>query len=711
MTLKVTLGILLLLFHGFVLKGQALPDTTIVLKGIEVTDKAPPPLYPTTVMEAKILETRHIADIGELLRTVPNISGIRRGGYAVDPVVRGFRFSQVNIFLDDGVHIEGGCPNRMDPVLAHIEPEDIRRLEIVRGPYMLKYGNAIGSTIRVITCDNRPFDHKKLQATSFSGFDFNRKGFRQHHAVTGSTGNFYYRLSGGYKHFGDYTDGNGKVWNADFTKYSLSADLGIRLSQRQDLEIFYKGSFGRDVMFPALPMDEVADNTNIIQARYTLRNRSNKQEVMRISAYHSMVYHEMDNSLRPQYSVVVSPYQGLMQAVAKADTRSTGARLIMQHRNNGYLLEGGCDIDKKWKDGNRHVKMIMTMNGQEFVSVKNFNLWKEASMVNSGVFAGISTHSRPLVFSATLRADVNHSASSDTLMIVKDDQTYFDSKSQALFFWSLAMNAAWQANDHIKLSLSLGRSVRPPDLQERYIKFLATGFDRYDYLGNPNLKPEINYQADLVFEYTTPDFQFSTNIFRSDIQNFIFGTLLPPAVARPQSMGAPGVKQFNNLNRAVFYGFESVVKAEPMAGLHISLATGYTYAYFPKIEKIVLENEQATGTQLLNNDPLPEMPAFESLFMISYQLLEGRLQPSFELRVVATQAQVSEASYEEKTPGFVLPGLNLAWQTTKSIRLMAGVANIFNKAYYEHLNRRMIGTSGKLYEPGRTFFINLKMKL
>ncbi|MEZ5195165.1 MAG: hypothetical protein R2764_01805 [Bacteroidales bacterium] len=42
----------------------------------------------------------------------------------IDPVVRGFKYSQLNVQVDNGLKIEGGCPNRMDPATAHVEIED-----------------------------------------------------------------------------------------------------------------------------------------------------------------------------------------------------------------------------------------------------------------------------------------------------------------------------------------------------------------------------------------------------------------------------------------------------------------------------------------------------------------------------------------------------------------------------------------------------------
>lgn len=696
---------------GLILTAQSLSDTIITLEGVEVKERAIQKMYPISVVSRDLMDRTSTVDLGEMLRMQPNVSGIRRGGYAVDPVVRGFRYSQVNIFLDEGIHIEGGCPNRMDPVLAHLSSEDVQSLEVIKGPYQLKYGTTLGSSIRVVSRIDNPFAKKKLQATLLSGYDENRNGFRQHLELLGSNSKSYYKVTGGYINFGNYTDGNGLEWKSGFKKYSINADAGFRLAPGHTLEISAKGSFARDVFFPALPMDENADNTSIFSVVYTLRPPGLTGRRIKVSAYHSRVYHEMDNSRRPQYSTVVPPYQGLMQAIAKVDTRSTGARIVWQHQRDKALIEGGLDLGHVYKDGNRNVKMIMNMGGQEFITKRTFNLWKDARNLNTGVFASFSSHDQPVQYSVTARADISHSGSGDTLLIEKDETIYYDARPLTHILWSLNTNASWQFAPKWKITLGLGRGARQPDLSELYIQFLATGFDRYDYLGNPELKPEVNYQADLMLAHTAGKMHFFTNLFRSDIRNFISGKLLPPAVARPQSMGAPGVKQFQNIDRAVFYGFESGLNTWLVPGLQTIFTVGYTYAYFPEIEKINLVNGQAVGTETLRNDPVPEIPALESQLKISHSLYNGRLEPSVEVRAVAPQKLGSEASYEEETPGYVVPSISVSWQVHKKIRVMAGVNNLFNKAYYDHLNRRIIGSNENFYEPGRTLWANLRIEI
>lgn len=693
------------------LNAQNQIDTIVRLPVIEIHDTLSGRLIRGAVISSQKLSSSGISDIGEYLRGEPNISGIRRGGYAIDPVIRGFRYSQLNIFLDEGFHIEGGCPNRMDPVLSHIDPEFISRLEVVKGPYLLAYGQSPAASIRVNTFESQPFGKKETRIVSLTGYDSNRDGFSQFLSLKSSGSKTYLKLGAGLKNFGNYTDGNGTEWNSEFHKRSISAETGLKIADNQALVIKYIGSFGRDVLFPALAMDEIADNTNIFSGIYTRANPDRPENLLKISAYHTRVYHEMDNSFRPQYTQVVPPYTGLMQGIARVNTNATGLRLFTSIKRGNQKISAGFDTDYTEKDGTRNMKMIMEMDGQEMISEKAFNLWKQAWIFNTGVHGGLSENIRRFSYEIGFRADLNLSDSGDTLQIVKNDVSWFDVQPVSALLLGVTASGSYRISEKIKVTAGLARSARAPDLQERYIKFLATGYDKYDYLGNPALKPEINYQADLIAEYRDENNLAVITLFRSDVQNYITGTLLPPSVARPLSTGAPGVKQFNNLSRAVFYGFEAEFTRTFLERLTASASAGTTLAYSPETEKIILENGQATGTIVLKNDPIAEIPPFEAMVRASYILLSGRVKTGVSVRLVSAQKRISEASYEEATPGFALLNFSLEYQPVKPVFITIGGNNLLNKAYYEHLNRKVAGSTTKLYEPGRSFFVNLKISI
>jgi iron complex outermembrane receptor protein len=46
--------------------------------------------------------------------------------------LRGMKAGQLNVQLDFGQKIEGGCPNRMDPASSHVDPNDLASVEILK---------------------------------------------------------------------------------------------------------------------------------------------------------------------------------------------------------------------------------------------------------------------------------------------------------------------------------------------------------------------------------------------------------------------------------------------------------------------------------------------------------------------------------------------------------------------------------------------------
>ncbi len=687
-------------------------DSIINLSVVEIKDSLTKSVYPVSSMTRNVLELNSDVDVAEILSREANVSGIKRGGYAIDPVIRGYRYSQVKVFLDNGTHIEGGCPNRMDPVMSHIEPEIIEKVDIVKGAYSLEYGTSHSACVQITTHKNDSYFIKGSKLNLLSGFESNRNLLRQHLGFRQSNGKLFYEVSGGLKTSGDYKDGNGTKWESSFKKYYISTVVGHKSSKGEELIISWRASFARDVMFPALPMDEIEDNTQIITGNYRKNFSSDPTKYINISAYHTRVYHLMDNSFRAQYNSIVPPLQGMMQSKADVNTLSSGIRAAFNNEFNGITFESGLDFNYIFKDGIREMKMIMTMDGNHYVNTSHKNLWKESVISNGGAFTTVSYSLGKYSYILGARIDLNHSHSSDTLKLSSGGENYFNNKDVNRVLASFSAGVVYQLNHRFSTTISVALSKRPPDMQERYIKFLATGFDRYDYLGDPQLKPETNYQADLIFNYVFDGSSLKVNLFASQIKDFITGIVLPPSTARPQSLGAPGVKQYSNIDKAIFTGFEISARFNQMKRSRIELSAGYTYAWFPEIEKVLLDNNnQINGITLLKNDPVAEMPALDALIQYSYNAHKLRLKPIVEIKATAPQNRVSFSYGEESTPGYLIADISLIWTPSRVFTVSGGINNIFNTAYYDHLNRRLLNKDMKLYEPGRSFFILLKVNI
>ena len=78
-------------------------------------------------------------DGASLLKTVPGMNVIRKGGTDGDPMFRGMAASRLNILLD-GEQILGGCGMRMDPPTAYVFPDSYDRVTLLKGPQSVTHG-------------------------------------------------------------------------------------------------------------------------------------------------------------------------------------------------------------------------------------------------------------------------------------------------------------------------------------------------------------------------------------------------------------------------------------------------------------------------------------------------------------------------------------------------------------------------------------------
>jgi iron complex outermembrane receptor protein len=606
--------------------------------------------------------------------------------------------------MDGGMKIENGCPNRMDPVSAHVEIEELSQVDVIKGPFQLNYGPALGGVINLQTENPHPYPQFEIHGNAMFGNESNWDGAKEYFSLQGGNSKIYFIASGGYRKYGNYTSGGSEgtetVFKTSFRKYNYGAKVGYTISKKQSLLVSYSESHGRDVMFPALTMDEKSDDTRMMSADYSAKNLSKAIASLDVKVYRTDVSHLMDNSHRDNWNA--------KQMVADVDAINTGGKAILGLQFGKHYVTGGLDFENIYKDGVRTMTMLMMGT----TSIKKFNLWNKAVIQNGGVFARYNTTYGKFALDAALRLDMNKANSEDTLKLIKNGIEYFNETASNFVNLSGNLGITRNITDDVSVSLAIARGTRSPNMLERYIKLLSVGYDTYDYLGNPQLKPETNNEIDLTVKYNNEKLgKMYVNGFYSYVKDYISAEMLPLSVITPATIGAPGVKQFVNVDNATFTGFEVGYTSPDVYKLGVNVVAALTYGRIPEVTKYIITDGKVTGDTLLKNDALPEIPPFETTISINYRLLKGKLVPKVSYRLVAAQNHISEAFYEMETPGFSLLNFSLAYKVSKNIDINAGVNNIFDVKYYEHLNRKIIGSTEKLYEPGRMLFVNLYLSI
>jgi len=218
--------------------------------------------------DEKIVQPKNVAD---LFNNINGFSVIKRGNYAIDPSFRGAQYEQLNIQYDGGTKAMHACPNRMDPITTHIIPEEIAKIEIIKGPYTVRYGATFGGVINLVT-QKPDYEDYGLHGKVSGGYESNGNSIVNLAQLQYIEDKYDIVANAGYRDFGNYKDGDGIEIPSSFRSTDYGIKIGYNLTEDQRIQAHWRQSFGRDVLHAALPMDTEYDNSSIISLDYKLEN-------------------------------------------------------------------------------------------------------------------------------------------------------------------------------------------------------------------------------------------------------------------------------------------------------------------------------------------------------------------------------------------------------------------------------------------------------
>ena len=378
----------------------------------------------------------------------------------------------------------------------------------------------------------------------------------------------------------------------------------------------------------------------------------------------------MGNRLRPASSS--------MLASVDAVTDTWGGRTEFSILTKTAQLYFGADLKVESADGNRIRNMLTgPMAGKTFIDT----LWQNSSIARTGIFGEWHQQLNQFKLSVSGRLDmVNASANN---LSAKFKNQYPDNKNTDVNA-SISAGISRQWDNHWHSGIWLGRGVRSANITERYINSLQIGMDPYEMLGNPNLKPEANNQADVSIGYRSENATVQWNGYVSLISNYI-SSVINPDIA--PIFGAPGVRQYINIKDALLYGFEFSWQQQWLPVLQQQFTVSYTY-----------------GENKSSHNPLPEIAPMDIRYRLQSKLWKNKLMPYAQLRHALKQSRVAVDFGEPETPAFTTIDIGLKTELVKKLQFTLAINNLLNKAYREHLSR-FIRPGLPLNAPGRSLVL------
>ncbi|MBK6937961.1 MAG: TonB-dependent receptor [Chitinophagaceae bacterium] len=615
-------------------------------------------------------------DAGQIINQIPGFSVIRKSGaFGFDPVFRGLKNEQLNIVTDGALTAAAACPNRMDPSVSQVLASQIDQIEVMKGPHSFRYGPAMGAVINFKSPEPEFSEKQKVAGRVNAGYESNGEVYRTEGLVAFQTKKVQLSAIGSYSKGHDYKDGRDSVMPSDFSRASAGITAGFKINAANIVQLSATRNFARTTDFPTLPMDLLSDDTWMIQAQYRKKAEHKWYSQWHTQVYTSFVDHKMGNKYR---SASVNTLAG-----TDATTSTAGGRSELTLTRRKALIFAGADLKIEKKEGDR-IRQVKTgpMAGKTFID----SVWQNSSVFNSGFFGEWHQLLKQYKLSVSGRLDfVTGNADAPSSKFSKQ---YPDPNNSDINF-SISAGISRQWNKNWQTGLWLGRGTRSASISERYINSLPIGTDPYEMLGNPQLKPETNNQADLSVVFKSRKTQIHFNGFAAVISDYITSFINPAIAPR---FGAPGVRQYTNTDKATLYGFEFNWQQEWIPAISHQFTFAYTHGKNNDLDK-----------------PLPEISPADARFRIESKLWKEKISLYLTYRYSFKQDRIADDYGEKITSSFSTLDLGIRTQLLKNLQFSLAVNNLFNKAYREHLNR-YINSTTPLNAAGRSLIAMFSYK-
>lgn len=624
--------------------------------------------------DEKVVQPKNVAG---LFTDINGFSLIKRGNYAMDPTFRGVQYEQINIQYDGGIKAMHACPNRMDPITSHISPEEIEKIEIIKGPYSVRYGATFGGIINLVSRD--PGKGKQgFHGSVGSGYESNGNAYvgmaqlRYTNDRLEMAGNF------GYRDYSNYKDGDGTRIPSSFKSTDYGMKLGYYLTENQYLRATWRQAFGRDVLHAGLPMDTQFDDSSIAALDYKWNINGNHITQLQIKSYYSYVDHLMNNIHRPTFR--------MMEMQSRVNAATAGFKSEVLWKTSEYVrFYTGIDYLHIGRDGNR-TRIMKMQNGEPLphpVTLVN-SIWQDAYVDNIGIYTEMKwSLSSSLFLTSGLRYDA---IIADIRKPENDFADLYDLKQRFEGNLSGTISIKKAINDKLYYELAYGRGTRAANMAERFINKFNIGQDIYTYTGNPYLKSEVNNQFETGLSgYSKVNGFLNTvhyegSVYYGLMKNYI-SAIIDPALGM-------NAKRFANIDNAWKTGADLSLKFD--FSTYFFLKTDFSYIY-------------ARNKDL--NESLPLIPPFTARVATGYE--NEKFWLNVNLNLVATQNNIAPSFGEISTPGYETFELRMGYKPVKALSIGVAGLNLFNKTYHNHLNFSFRNQEGfqaiPVNEPGRNF--------
>ncbi|MGE0863614.1 MAG: TonB-dependent copper receptor [Vicinamibacterales bacterium] len=624
-------------------------------------------------------------DGAEYLETIPGFATVRKGGSGGDPMFRGMAGSRLSI-LSDGAMILGGCSARMDAPTAYIFPETYDEITVIKGPQSVKYGPA-GSAGTVLFQRN----NTRLAQPEWSGnasatvgaWGRNDQVFDAH----AGTPAFYVRGAASRSSMDNYQDGDGQTVHSEYMRWNMDTAFGWTPNATTRLEVTAGASDGH-----AAYADRAVDGAKFLRTGGGVTFEKTRPGALLsridVAASYNYVDHIMDNySVREFQASPMSMFRSSMNP----DRTTYGGRAATTWTTAKATVETGADLQVNEHTGRMSMR-------QDTMPVESLARVADARFTTAGVFAELdyraAARTRWVSGLRVDRAEGTDLRQTVALSMMSSmPNPTADSQRTDVLPSGFSRIEHGLATMPASLYLGVGHVRRFPDYWELITKESGASLSAF------GTRPEATTQVDAGAQIKRGSTSVYLSAYASRIDDFI---LIESNYAKSAGMGTRLASITRNVDART-------VGAE--AGVTQRFGTGWS-----------ADGSLAwvRGTNVTDGGALAQIPPLETRLGLQYdheRLSLGALArlAAAQNRIAVNQGTIVGQDFRA-TEGFTVLSANAGWRLTSALQLTAGVDNLLNENFAEHISRQGASIpgfavqTGQVREPGRTAWLRLSLK-
>lgn len=638
-------------------------------------------------MSVSVITSEDIAEmsgaktIADLLESkVPGIQVKNDGGQGIDRIkIRGEDAFRTLVMID-GQRISE--QKSMSGVPLLIDPSQVERIEVIRGPASVLYGSdAIGGAINIIT---KKGGEDSFGATVSAGLDTSSNGKELSGSIFGSANGWKYRFGGAIRDADDIDTPAGEMPHTEFNSKAANAFLSYDIDPNKTVGISLS-HFDLDFMSGAVsyaPEDFYVDVPEWKRTRGAIfgefKNLTENLARLRIDISQERNTKLMENHVNPSTDTSKAPSIN-SYADNTLDTSSLNAQTDWIIGDNHYLITGyefSYDDLDALSETYLDLSSILPIMSQPVLSKdQSFSGYQ----MRHSVFANMeSTLFEDWVFNYGVRytwvkndMDVNtpYSLSMPGIIGVPEGKFHYDNHdSKAVFNFG----TTYKGFRNLTLRANWSQGYRTPLLQELFIDTSMGGELTY---ANPDLKPETSDNFEIGARYTNGILTVDGSIFYSKADDYITTIAI-----------SDGINKYTNMGEAETLGLE--------LDTSVKLGDFEPYTVLTLMRREYKEN----GIKSTKSGTPKVMARYGVRYQNEYDSALFRFDAYAVSQSKTEQWNFTEDKLNEdgSFSGFTTFNLTggVSFGPKQAYSVDVGLYNITNKLYQ---------TSDAIYEPGRYF--------